>query len=69
MTRLFLSPGNLPLTKLCLICLSCCHREVACPGFPQAWEAVCHLMDVILEISQSAFLPLHCVADLCSWMT
>lgn len=58
----------LPLTRLRLICLSHCSCEVARRGLPQAWEAVCHVVNVILEISQQVFLLHHKVAGLCNWV-
>lgn len=66
--RFYVSPWSLTLTKLCLICLSLCSCDVACQGLPQAWKAVCHVVNVILEISQWMFLLYHDVTGLCNWV-
>lgn len=40
----------------CLICFHHCSCEVTRQGLPQAWQAVCHPVNIILEISQKVFL-------------
>lgn len=62
--KLFLTPWSLQLTRLRLICLHGRSCEVAFQGLPQAWEAVCHLVNIILEI----FLQHHGVAGLHMWV-
>lgn len=66
--QVFLSSCSLSLTELCLICLSHFSCEIAWQGLPQVWEAVCHVVNVILEISQQVFLLHHKIAGLCNWV-